>query len=225
MIKKISPIFIFFFSLSQIKAQYNDAQLWENINVEKNITPKLLARINQEGRVTENLTIPSFNYFDIGLCYKVNKHIHITLAYVWEVKRQFDESWSTRHQAYLDVTLRKKIKSFMFTDRQMLMWQVKDYFTSQYGKIPDYYLRNKFTIKYEKFFKIVPYLAEETYFLTSGPNDGTRDSFNRMRYFAGILYHPNLINEFEVYYLIEHQFNIVNPPTNWVIGLGYTHTF
>ncbi len=206
-------------------AQINDAQLWENINVEKNITSKLAARLNQEGRITENLSRPSFNYFDLGVNYKITKHIHATLAYVWVEKRQLDDSWSTRHQAYAAFSFRKKLKGFLLSDRQMFLWQVKDIFSSAYGHIADYYLRNKVTIRWDKTFRFQPYVASELYYRTYGPNDNWQFHFNRVRYFAGVFYHPNLINEFEAYYLIEHHFNINNPPTNWVIGLGYTHTF
>ena len=111
-----------------VSAQINDAQLWENINVEKNITQKLSARINQEGRVTENFSRFSFNYFDSGFNYKFNKHIHATIAYVWVEKKQPDDSWSIRHQAYLAFTFRKKFKGFLLSDRPMFLWQGKDFF-------------------------------------------------------------------------------------------------
>jgi hypothetical protein len=206
-------------------AQINDAQLWENITVEKNITQKISTRIVQQARFTENVSLPSFNYFDIGINYKINKHIHATLAYVWVEKRQLTDFWSTRHQAYACITFRKKINKFLLSDRQMFLWQVKDYYTSDFGYVPDYYLRNKFTIRYDKYFKVAPYLAEEIYYRTYGPDDPYQFHFNRLRCFAGIFYRPNLINEFEAYYLIEHHFNIADPVTNWIIGLGYTHTF
>jgi hypothetical protein len=219
--------FLFFLQLIffclKINAQINDAQLWENINLEKNISKRLLIRINQEGRISENITRPSFNYFDLGLNYKFNKHIHFTIAYVWAEKRLVTDFWSTRYQAYADVTFRKKMKGFMLTDRQMVLWQVKDYFVSAKGKIPDYYLRNKITVKYEREFRFQPYIASEIYYKINQPASDYH--FNRVRYFAGIFYHPNLINEFEAYYLLENHFHEKNPQTNWVIGLGYSHTF
>lgn len=224
---KIKLFFILFiYGISKISvAQVNDAQFWENINFEKFIRPKLVARINHEGRISENFTRPSFYYFDIGLNYKINKHIHATLAYVWGEKRKLDDTWSKRNQAYFDFTFRQKIKGFLLCDRQMFLWQVKDYFTSRNGHLPDYYLRNKITIKWCKTFRFQPYVASEIYYQMYGPDIPWQFHFNRIRYFAGIFYHPNLINEFEAYYLIDHHFNINNPPTNWVIGLGYTHVF
>lgn len=181
------------------------AQIWENVNAEKNITAKLGARINQEARITENFSRPSFNYFDVGLNYKINKHVHATLAYVWVEKRQLNDTWSTRHQAYLDFTFRKKFKGFLLSDRQMFLWQVKDYYSSRDGRLPDYYFRNKATIRWDKTFRFQPYSAAEIYYQTYGPNNPWQFHFNRIRYFAGVFYHPNLINEFEAYYLIEHH--------------------
>jgi hypothetical protein len=212
----------FFFQFAN--AQTNDAQLWENINLAKNINPRLLARINHEGRITENITRPSFYYFDLGLDYKISKHFHATLAYVWVEKRLINDFWSTRHQAYFDIVGKIKWKNFQISDRQMFLWQVKDYYSSDNGKVPDYYLRNKLTIKYEKNFKLSPYIAAEIYYKMNDKNY-LRYHFNRTRYFAGLFYRTNLKNEFEVYYLLEKHFNITDPPTNWIIGVGYTHLF
>lgn len=206
-------------------AQISDAQFWENVNVEKVFSPKITARINQESRTTENFSRFSFDYFDFGIKYKINKHIHATLAYVWVEKRMLNDRWSERNQAYLDFTFRKKVKGFLVSDRQMFLWQVKDYFSSRDGHLPDYYLRNKVTIRWDKTFRFQPYVAEEIYYHIYGSNTSLQYHFNRIRYFAGVFYHPNSINEFEAYYLIEHHFSIDNPATNWVIGLGYTHTF
>src|SRR6218665_3248123 len=133
-------------------AQINDAQLWENICLEKNISPRLVARIVQEGRLTENYSRFSYNYFDMGLNYKFSKHIHGTIAYVWAEKERLNTTWSARHQLYGSLTFRKKFGDFTVNDRQMLLWQVKDHYVSDDGRIPDYYLRNKLTIHYDKSF-------------------------------------------------------------------------
>ncbi|MFL5765181.1 MAG: DUF2490 domain-containing protein [Bacteroidia bacterium] len=219
-----SALLMLFTTLAQ--AQQNDAQLWENVNIEKNITPKLVARVNQEGRFTDNIRSFTFNYFDFGLNYKFNKHIHATLAYVWVEKQTKEGFWTTRHQAYADVTLRQKMGAFLLSDRQMFLWQVKDVRTSATGRYPEFYLRNKATIRWDKTFRVQPYVACEIYYHLNriDANDFVFH-YNRVRYFAGVFYHPDKSNEFEAYYLLEHHFNESNPTTNWVIGLGYDHSF
>jgi|GEM_PF-387791 len=229
-------VFVAIFYISHLAsfAQINDAQFWENINIEKKLTQQLTVRAVQEGRFTENFTRPSFNYFDVGFNYKINKHLHATLAYVWVEKRQLNDLLSTRHQAYTDLTIRKKFNNFLFSDRQMFLWQVKNYYTSPLGKFNDFYFRNKITIRYDKYFKVAPYIASEIYYRVYGPSEYMQYHFNRIRYFGGVFYRPDLINEFELYYLIQHQFDRYNAPQNnnnlaktnyWIIGLGYSHSF
>jgi hypothetical protein len=235
-VKKYSLIIILFIAAKAISfAQINDAQLWENIYLEKNITKRVLARVNHEGRISDNITNPSFYYFDIGVNYDYSKHFHFSLAYVIGQKEQnaFNEAWSTRHQAYATVTMRKKFGKFAMNDRQMIQWQVQDIYTSLSGKYPQYMLRNKFTVKYDKWFKWQPYISDEIYYqMNQLPGQNVQYHFNRNRTFFGLYYNVNLINQWELYYLIEDNFNqniLSNHPkpgnVNWVIGVGYSHTF
>ena len=222
--KKLFGGFFLLFTISYLSAQVKDAQLWENIGLEKNITPKLLVRVVQEARLTENFTRPSYNYFDMGFSYKLNKHIHFTFAYVWAEKKVVTDFWMPRHQLYGDITLKGKLHNFTFLDREMLQWQVKDGGRAADGGIPDYYLRSKVTIRYDKSFKWVPYIAAELNYKINSI-DYPIYRFDRMRYFAGLFYRTDKENEFEAYYLIEDHLNVKNPQTNFVIGLGYTHSF
>lgn len=231
--------FLLLFSINKIivaqSRPVKDAALWENIYLEKNITPKLIARINEEGRITENMTNPSFIYADVGINYKYNKHLHLALAYVLTQKQQKTETWSTRHQAYISATLRKKLKDIFFDNRAMFQWQVQDIYSSPTGKYAQYYIRNKFSIKYEKYFKFQPYVASEVYYFLNQPYTNWQFKFNRVRYFAGLYYNPNLINQWEIYYLFENNFNQIanytsnnvapNPQNNYILGLGYSHSF
>lgn len=202
-----------------------DAQLWENIVIEKNITPKFVVRVVQEARLTENMTSPTFNYFDMGGSYKFSKHVHFTLAYVWAEKKVYNDFWMPRHQAYAAMTLRKKWHGFVFSDRQMFQWEVKDIGRAEDGGVPDYYLRNKVTIRYDKSFTWAPYIASEIYFHVNSPEPYVRYHYDRFRCFAGLFYRTDKENEFEVYYMIENNFNQNHQTMKYVIGLGYTHSF
>lgn len=220
-------VLLFLLILRQLAAQpkVQDAQLWENIGLEKSITPKLVARIVQEARLTENMTSPTFNYFDMGVSYKFSKHIHFTLAYVWAEKKVYNDFWMPRHQAYGSVTLRKKWNNFVFNDRQMFQWEVKDYLRAEDGGIPDYYLRNKITVRYDKSFTWAPYIASELYYHVNRPYENTRYHFDRVRCFAGLFYRTDKENELEAYYMIEENMNKKHDMRKFVIGLGYTHSF
>jgi hypothetical protein len=213
-----------------MRSATNDAAFWQNIYLEKKIAKHTIFRINEEGRLTNNFTRPGFVYLDAGINYKLNKHIHLCLAYVFNEKKQKTDFWSTRHQIYFSCTLKKSIHYTTFDYRTMAQWQVKDVRSSANGRYPEYYLRGKTTIKYERHFKLQPYVANEVYYFLTQRDAPSIYHFNRSRYFAGIYYHPDLKNEFELYYLFENNFNItrrssssaINPQNNYIIGIGYS---
>lgn len=219
--KQILFFILFSFTLSDFCfSQYDDAQFWENIYLEKNITQKWIIHVNEEGRMTENFSRPSYIYTDWGITYKVNKHLHFTAAYVPILKRQTNDFMSLRHQFYVDFTLKKKIHHFVFYDRQMFQNQYNDILRSEGWNIPNYYLRNKVTVKYNTKGSFIPYVAEEIYFQWNNNQSNGKET-DRMRFYAGCFYEMNAINEFELYYLVEPHYHISPAFTNWIVGLGY----
>jgi hypothetical protein len=201
---------------------YNDAQFWENIYIERDLTQKFNFHINEEGRVTENMTLPSYIYADLGLTYKFKKYLHFTIAYVPIAKRLPTDFVSYSHQFYFDIVLRIKYHHFIFYERQMFQSQYADINKSALWNIPYYYLRNKITIKY-KYRHYIPYVATELYY-HDNYNQYNGMQTDRMRYYLGCFYQlKNKLNELELYYLIEPHFNIPASFTNYIIGIGYAH--
>lgn len=202
--------------------QYNDAQLWENIYVERNLTHKLNWHINEEGKLTENFTIPSYIYTDLGLTYKFRKYLHFTIAYVPIMNRLPTDFVSYEHQLYFDGVLRIKYRHFVFYDREMLQEQFNNVFTSPVWNIPFYYLRSKLTVKYKLGLRYVPYLAAELYYhINNNQYNGLQA--DHVRCFAGCFYRLNTVNELELYYMIEPYFNVPWSQTFFVVGLGFAH--
>ncbi|MBI3510796.1 MAG: DUF2490 domain-containing protein [Bacteroidetes bacterium] len=206
----------------------NDAQLWENINAEHKLQRNFTARFSHEGRITNNMTRLTYYFEDFGVEYKIPKtHFSFLLDYVYIRKLQqksMTELWSNRHQYYFAVNYSFKVGPIHVHDRQMLMGQVKDLYTSTNGGVPDWYLRNKVTLRYDLNFYWSAYLAEEYYWHMNTPQPDATPHFNRMRYFAGIYYHLDKRNEFELYYLVEQHTNVNNANHNYVLGLGYGFT-
>jgi hypothetical protein len=203
----------------------NDAQFWENIYIENDLTQRWAIHINQEGRITNNFSTPNYIYLDLGLTYKINKHIHCSVAYVPIAKKLETGFVSLRHQLYIDAVVRYKFGNFIVYDRQMLQNQYNDILHSSDWNIPDYYLRNKVTVKYKTDNRFIPYAAEEVYFEWNN-HIANSNHIDRMRFFAGCFYKIDNINELEAYYLVEPHFHTSDPPyTNWIIGLGFSHVF
>jgi hypothetical protein len=223
---------ILFFNICSGSSRVNDAALWENICLTKDIAPRWNFRFNHEGRINENMTRFYYAYGDFGISYKWNKHIHIAFDYVFIKKRLLSDFWSTRHQIYAALTLKQKIGPFVFYDRVMPQIQYSDIYSSKKGMVPDYYLRNKVTVKYNNFSRYTYYVAAELYYKLYGYYKSSElrvSQFNRVRYFAGAFYELNKANAIELYFLYQRHFNInfsdSYNPSYYVLGIGYTHSF
>jgi hypothetical protein len=234
MLIKMKKIILFFFFLnlflfgllSNNYAQKNDAAVWENIYLQKRVTSKFLIHLNHEGRITQNITQFHYGYADMGLTYKPNKNFHASLDYVFIEKIPNGKVLSIRHQFYLALTAKKKFKPFVFYYRQIIQSQVQDIYSSDYGRIPDNCLRSKITVKCE-LNRFTPYVASELYIRMNEPYAFEAD---RYRCFAGVFYELTKLNTIEFYYLVERFFketkpDAINPVTNYVIGIGFAHTF
>ena len=205
-------------------AQTNDAQLWENIYIETDITQKFYAHFNHEGRITNNISQFNYGYGDIGLSYKLFKKDHLSLDYVFVIKNYENGKVSYRHQYYAANTFKKKINPFTLYWRIMYQVEYDDVNSTENGKNGDYYIRNKLTIKWKTPGRYIPYIASELYY--NADNDRKfGQQFDRLRTYAGCFYELNKIDMLEAYYLLEKHFQVNDPATNWVIGLGYDHLF
>ena len=228
MIRKIF-LLVFFNSLLVVQfcsAQYNDAQLWENISIDKDIFRRWNLNFNHEGRIVDNASRFVYGYGDFGLAFKYSKKFKIAADYVI-VFKQTDKRPSIRHQWYLATTYKIKKKRWELAWREMLQQQVQDIYSSDFGAVPDNYIRSKFTLNYSfkkgAMYRIKPYAATELYYRLSN-YDKEGPGFKRNRYYLGGYYAFNKKTELELYYMIEKNYNIINPPTNYVFGIGFSKT-
>src|ERR1051326_2391436 len=229
--KKIITLSLLLFCARAIKAQstYNDFQVWENIYLEKNLSKKFVAHLNHEGRITENATQFRYGYADFGVTWKFKKAIRFSADYVLLFKKTFNNENtglvnSIRHQFYITATLRKKLNKVSLSDRNRLQWEWDDIVASVNGLVPQLYYRNKLTAKYDLGNNFAHYLAMEQYYSFIS-YDKYGHQFDRGRYYAGLFYQLNAVNELEGYFMMERHYDVNHPQVNWVLGFGFSHAF
>jgi hypothetical protein len=219
---------VFLLSGCSVFAQYQDNQLWENISLDKQLTRLLEATFNHEGRISENISQYHFAYGDVGLRYLLSRHLAVGANYVFAWKRARDRD-NYRHQWYGALYYKTKLSDQLtFFWRAMFQEQVEDVFSSDAGRIPENYVRNKFTLKYHPGHKpwkaFTPYCATELFYQASH-NTKYGPQFDRTRWFLGTFYDLNKKNALEAYWLIEQNYHVNNPATNFVEGIGFSHSF
>lgn len=233
--KKLGYIFAVYFScfwFTGFSQYYNtsnnsyyedDAALWLNVYLEKKLSKHFDAHINHKSRISNNISKYSMGYLDFGFSYNYNKNIRVLLDYVFAKRLELDETYSDRHQFYVALVLKKKIGQWTFNYRNMFQAQIQKIFTSYDGKIPEYYDRNKLTVKYDINKRFVAYVAEELYYpLKQNPFKG----LDRSRSYVGMFYNLSKKSSVEAYFLYQHELNAFNRTNrDFIYGIGYSHEF
>ncbi len=216
---KIVLIFSGLLSGLHASSQVQDANLWLNVSVEKKIIPTLSVSINQEFRLNENITELGTFFTDIGLNYKINKYLRVSASYRFINKRRLDDSYSIRHRYYFDLVVRKKFNPVTLSFRTRFQSQYNDVLSSEDGKIPEYYSRNKLTVKVDAGNHLSPYVYAELFSPLKRPFDIFMDN---MRYCVGVEYEINRMNTLDVFYIFQKECHVKNPETDHIIGIGYS---
>jgi len=222
MMLRIASLFIIFINLlSNTYSQVNDAGLWLSLNIEKKINKKWSLGISQEFRYNENITELGTILTEIGVNYRINKTIRVSGNYRFANKLLIDNTYNQRHRFFADINLRKKVNSFQFSYRARIQNQFKDLRSRSDEAVFMYYLRNKisasynFNKKWNTFFSIENYtpLNVENYFT------------DNVRYSIGTEYSINKFNSLELFYLIQKEYNVNNPFTDYILGIAYNYSF
>lgn len=203
-------------------AQVNDAQLWTSVTIEKKIIKQLSVSVSEELRFSDNITEVGSFFTDIGITYKFHKNWRIAGDYRFTNKIQLDNSYSKRHRYYFDLSYRKKFYQFMVIARTRFQSQYADVNSSETGHLPEYYSREKLTLKYSITKKISPYLSAEAFIPL---NNRKVKGIDNMRYSLGVEWEFMKNSTLDVFYLIQQEYQVANRERDFVTGIGYTYSF
>ena len=212
-----------FATIHGFSQNYSDAGMWNTINIEKKLNSKVAVLFTEECRIKENFSRLNLFYTNLGLEYRVEKNFKVALIYRWIDKYQDDNTFSYRHRLMLDLTVKHKLGQFVISYRNRTQAEERDIFSSEHGKIAEWYSRNKFAVKYDMNKRYTPYAsAEFRYQIHDRRNFESEHMWHRDRYVAGFDYSINVRNTFGLYYLIQHEYNVLFPQNLFIIGLEYS---
>lgn len=201
----------------------NDAGLWSSFSIEHAMNGKFSFSASEELRLKDNFTSIDMFYTNVGVSYKLSKNIKFTGGYRSAQKFNYNEPISFRHRFYFDVLLKAKLNSWAFSFRNRFQDDLKDVFSSEYGKIPELQLRHKAEAKYKLNNGVEPYISAELRFqLRNVDFPEANGYFNRLRWILGFDYNLNKQKSFGLYYLIQREFNVSERDNLYIIGFQYT---
>lgn len=224
-LKKLFLLFCFAGCISSalFSQAVNDAGLWTTFNLEKKLNKHFSIFATEEFRLKENFSRLNLFYTDLGVEARPLKFLKLALSYRWIDKYGIDNTFNYRHRLMFDIGLKKKYGSISFAYRQRIQAEVRNKNTSDKGGVPEWYSRNKITIKYDNDGKFSPYAAVEFRYQIKDPRNVESDRmWHRSRYCLGLDYKINGKNSFGLYYLIQNEYNVSAPEDLYIVGLEYT---
>ena len=221
----IIALAVFAFNKNSNSQTYPDAGMWTTFSLEYPINQKFSLTLDEEFRLKENLTQVNLFYTNLGATYKPFNFLKLGLIYRNVQKFQLDNTISYRNRLMLDITLRKKFELLSLSLRTRFQGEYADYFTTPNGKVPEFYMRNKFEIKYDLPHRVTPFCsAEFRYQIYQRKAPETNGLYHRVRPALGVDYLINKHNTFSIYYLIQHEWNVKEPEQLYIVGLQYSLT-
>ncbi len=205
-----------------VNAQVNDAGLWTEIDFTKKLNQSFSVRLSNELRLNENLSEPGTINNELGFIYRFNKKYRISATYRFANKRLIDNSYSQRHRFYVDITASETVKPLQLVFRARFQQQFKDICCSEYGLIPDYYARAKFSLKWRVSHHIEPFVSSELFFPLNKLQNRNIDEY---RITGGIEYTFNLRHSVEVFYMYNREFGRRRIYDSYIAGIAYHYNF
>jgi hypothetical protein len=215
-------LFLLVFPGQVLLSQQKDAGIWLSVNLEKKITPAFSFLFTEEIRINENITEAGTVFSDIGLEYRFLKRFKIAVDYRFASKRRLNDTYNTRSSYYFDFTYREKLKPVTLLFRARIQSVREGFYTSSEGKTPHYYLRTRLTAKIDATSHIRPYAYAEAFFRLDNPE---KMPFVEARYCTGVEYTFNRIHMVDLFYMIRQEYNVPDPRTDFILGIGYFFTF
>lgn len=204
---------------------YPDAGSWNTFNLEYTLNPKFIGLFTQECRIKENFSRLNLFYTNLGIEYKAAKNFKAALVYRWIDKYQDDNSYSFRHRLMLDLTFKQKFGKLTASYRNRAQVEARDIYSSDDGAAPEWYSRNKFGVKYDMEKRYTPFVSAEFRYQFHDPRAVDSDrTWHRGRYVLGAEYKINNRNMVSAYCLIQHEWNVPTPQTQYIAGLEYNLT-
>lgn len=213
------------FSINIFSQATNDAGLWTTFNIEKKLNKKFGLFLTEEYRLKENFTRTNLFYTDLGGFVKPLDFLKVSLVYRPIQKYMDDNTFSYRHRLMLDISAKKKFGNFTASFRERIQAEERNIYSSANGRIPEWYSRNKFELKYDLDKPITPYIAVEFRYQINNPRAVESNKlWHRNRYTFGLDYKLNGKNSFGLYYLIQQEHNVSAPQNLFIVGLEYSFT-
>lgn len=218
MLQRIYLLCLIFPFLAHGQSVVKDAGLWTSISLERKFSDRVTVALSEEFRFNENISELGSFFTDAGISFKINDDLKLGMSYRFINKRRLDNSYSSRHRVYADLSYRKKFKDLTLTFRARIQEQQQDIWSSEKGSIPDWYCRPKLALKYNIPGPWSPVISSELFY-SIGNNQ-----WDNIRMAAGFERKLTSSWDLNLFYMHQREFGVKNPGWDYIAGLGFSYS-
>jgi hypothetical protein len=177
----------------------DDAQARAHINLETRLSRHFSVHLDQQYRFNQNVSNFRRGSADIGLIWRVNRHVRFLFDYVYIQRKTKEGYWQQRNWYYAALVLRHDVKRWRFIYRNMVQFRSG---TVNSDDAHNYriYDRNKASVRYEINKRLTAYTSGEVYIPVNNPQlFGIERSRNQL----GMLIDVRKNQQLELYFMYQ----------------------
>ncbi len=214
---------LFSITAADLQGQVEDFQSWWELELNKKISGRLDLNAEIEQRFKNNSLQYSRTLLTLSASYDLLDFLRLgggaRTVFVMDREQQLH----ARYRLHLDGVGSYDLSGFDLSLRIRLQYGFDDFTVLRYLALNTLVNRNRLKVTHHIFGTRFGWFASaeswhgstlESQWLTFG-----------MRYSAGARFSPNFTSRFSLRYILENEFNVVNPRQLHVLVLGYTYRF
>lgn len=210
------------FLLAQDVKVVRDLQLWTGAEIEKSWGKAWTISLAEEIRFKKNISEINNYFTEAGLRYRINKNFALEGGYRYTRDRNSDGSYDNLTRYNLDLRFRGRMDPFLIQYRLRYQKEVEGFNLLDPAADYEKYARNRIRIRYNRFFRLKPYVSAELFQLF-------RPDFNPaleyIRVLAGIRYEPGKAGTFNFAFGFNREFTDLEPALIYQCRVHYTYSF
>lgn len=216
---------IFIFASSFVFSQRVDAGLWTSLNLEKTFLDKTIAIGGSFNyRMDQLFQNPNTFFPEVNAEVRFLKLFRIGVEYRFVMRKVDFGGYVPRHRFGMQLVIRKKMFPFIGSVRGK--FQIGNDLRRKYAFFqPDRSIDFRFKVKlaFDKWKRIKPFISNEIFYDFTNHSQGKR--FNLNRFAVGMKFDLPKRHEIKIAYLLDWEFNVVNPLREHIAQIGYYYSF
>ena len=219
----LSSFLFFSLATTRLQGQVEDFQSWWELELNKKISGKLDLNGELELRFKNNSLQYSRTLLTLGASYDFSDYFRLAGGARAVFVMDGEQQMHARYRLHMDGVGSYDLSGFDLSLRIRLQYGFEDVLAFRYFRFNTLVNRNRLKVAHHIFGTRFGWFASvET--LHGSTNESQWLTF-AMRYSAGLRFSPNFTSRFSLRYIMEDEFNVINPRQLHVVVLGYTYRF